>query len=261
MSSRPLIVPALALLLAASAGTARAADPGPSSVDRSGQMAPAGEGLRPGTTAPVFMLPVINDFVPPRPAVGLGSKTPKWGPARWTGASPDERKKLVIMSFFATYCEPCKKELPELVRLYDSYKDQGLGVMLVSIDKGDEQRATVQKLAQDSKATFPVMHDRFQMVARRYSAERLPYMLLLDSNGTVRTVHIGYTEELKASLENDIRAQLGLPPLPPPQPVQAAKDGGKDDGKDGKDGKSPQTQKIQKAPPKAKKSKAPVTEG
>jgi thiol-disulfide isomerase/thioredoxin len=163
------------------------------------------EGLKPGVSAPQFMLPVVNDFKDGK----------RWGPAKWTGTSPapDVPKKLVIMSFFATYCEPCKKEMPELARIYEAYKDQGLGVMLVSIDKGDAEKQTIIDLAAKNKVTFPVMHDRFQVVARRYSAERLPYMLMLDGSGTVKTVHVGYTDEVKANLENEVRAGLGLPPM------------------------------------------------
>lgn len=177
--------------------------------------APANEGLQRGTAAPQFMLPVVNEFA--------GGK--KWGPAKWTGApdpkSTEAPKKLVIMSFFATYCDPCKKEMPELARLYDAYKDQGLGVMLVSIDKGDEQKQQIIDLAKQNNVAFPVMHDRFQVVARRYFAERLPYMLMLDGSGTVTNVHVGYTDEVKASLENEVRAGLGLPPLTPPAPEKA----------------------------------------
>src|SRR5688572_17848801 len=151
------------------------------------------------------MLPVINEVTG-----ADGKKVSKWGPAKWTGTGAAEQKKLVILSFFATYCEPCKKEIPELSRLYDTYKDQGLGVMLVSIDKGDEQKQQIIDLATASNVKFPVMHDRFQVVARRYSAERLPYMLMLDPSGNVKTVHIGYTEEAKAGLEAEVRAGLGL---------------------------------------------------
>lgn len=168
--------------------------------------APASEGLKPGTAAPQFMLPVVNEFT--------GGK--KWGPGKWTAGAPAaDAKKLVIMSFFATYCDPCKKEMPELARIYEKYKGDGLGVMLVSIDKGDEQKQQIIELAKASGVTFPVTHDRFQVVARRYSAERLPYMLMLGTDGNVKQVHIGYTDEVKANLENEVRAHLGMAPLPP----------------------------------------------
>jgi thiol-disulfide isomerase/thioredoxin len=216
--------PAFLLLTAAlaHADAPPAATPAPAAPAAQGGSAtehPAGpEGLQPGTAAPSFTLPVVNDFPDAK----------KWGPGKWTGPdAKDAQKKLVIMSFFATYCEPCKKEMPELSRIYDAYKDQGLGVMLVSIDKGDDQKQVIIDLAKQNNVKFPVMHDRFQVVARRYSAERLPYMLLLDNNGTVKGVHVGYTDEVKAGLENEVRAGLGLPPLEPPKPEKADKKGKK----------------------------------
>ena len=66
---------------------------------------------------------------------------------------------------------------------------------------------------------FPVVHDRFQVVARRYSAERLPYMLMLDAAGNVKVVHVGYSDDIKAHLENEVRAQLGLAALPAPAEI------------------------------------------
>jgi thiol-disulfide isomerase/thioredoxin len=202
--------------------------------------APA-DGLAPGTAAPQFKLPVVNEFAAVMKVGEAAKPIKKWGPADWSGPTPTESKKLVIMSFFATYCDPCKKEMPELARLYDAYKDQGLGVMLVSIDKGDEQKKEILELASKSNVKFPVMHDRFQVVARRYSAERLPYMLMLDSAGTIKTVHIGYTDDVKANLENEVRAALGLAPLPPPTPTKdaAAKPPAKGSkGAEGKKGKT-----------------------
>ncbi|MBI1946420.1 MAG: redoxin domain-containing protein [Deltaproteobacteria bacterium] len=182
--------------------------------------ASAADGLAPGIAAPQFRLPVVNDFSAVQKVGEAAKPVKRWGPGDWSGATPTEVKKLVVMSFFATYCDPCKKEMPELARLYDAYKDQGLGIMLVSIDKGDEQKNEILALAAKSNVKFPVMHDRFQVVARRYAAERLPYLLMLDNAGTIKTVHIGYTDEVKANLENEIRAGLGLEPLPPQAPAK-----------------------------------------
>ena len=118
------------------------------------QAAEVVEGLSPGTAAPNFRLPVVNE----KGATDFG----KWfGPAKWVGKKPKAPKKLTMVSFFATYCVPCRKEMPELVRLYDTYKDQGLGVMLVSIDKTLEKRDEVAQLALENKVNFPVLHDRF----------------------------------------------------------------------------------------------------
>jgi hypothetical protein len=66
-------------------------------------------------------------------------------------------------------------------------------------------------------------------------------MLMLDPAGTVKVVHVGYTEELKARLENEVRGHLGLPALPPPGPEKADETAAADQGDAGK-----------KTPPKAK---------
>ncbi len=235
-----MLRPLLALFALAS-GTVHAGAPAGQAPDAASapSVGAASDGLAVGTPAPTFLLPIVNDFTPPAAGTGLlAAKRATWGPAKWTGEKPDEGKKLVLMSFFATYCEPCKKEMPELSRLYDAYKDQGLGVMLVSIDKPEEieeggkkrdkKRDEIVALAQANNVRFPVVHDRFQIVARKYGAERLPYLLMLDSTGVVSVVHVGYTDEVKANLENEVRRQLGLAPLAPqPQPQPAAAAAGK----------------------------------
>lgn len=164
------------------------------------QAAPAGLSI--GVEAPRFMLPVIH-----------GSEDKRFGPNVWTGKSAKSPKKWVVLSFFATYCEPCKKEMPELARLHKAYGDQGLGIFLVSIDKGKEQAQEVAELAQSHKVQFPVLQDRFQVVARRYAAERLPYLLMLDEAGVVQKIHQGYSDEVQEVLEAEVREGLGLPPL------------------------------------------------
>lgn len=177
---------------------------GASGLVASSALAAAGEGLAVGAQAPSFQLPVVNDFEAQRK---------RFGPGDWMGA--EAPKKLIVLSFFATYCEPCRKEMPELARLYKTYAQEGLGVMLVSIDKGLEERDKVIALAAEHDVTFPVLHDRFQVVARRYDAERLPYMLFLDATGVIQAVHVGYTDDLAAGLEAEVRQALGLPPPSP----------------------------------------------
>jgi len=167
-------------------------------------------GLSVGEQMPRFNITVVNEGF-------TGAK--KWGPNKWVGETNE--KKLVVMSFFSIYCEPCKKEIPELVKLNEKYADQGLGVMLVAIDKEPNELPQVQQIARDNKVTFPVVHDKYNMVARRYRLKRIPYMLMIGQDGAVKAVHVGYTEELKAGLEAEVRQHLGLP-AEAPAPVETA---------------------------------------
>ena len=79
-----------------------------------------------GARAEQFTLKVVNVEKVDKRILALG---------HLVGEGAKEPKKLVVLSFFATYCEPCKKELPFLEELYKRYSDQGLGVLVVSIDK------------------------------------------------------------------------------------------------------------------------------
>ena len=164
----------------------------------------AAEGIGPGTPMPRFMLPVVNPDT-----FQLGRK---WGPNKWIGdtANPEDKKKVMIMSFFATWCEPCKKEMPELVRLYEKYREQGLGVMLVSIDERP-QREALTSFAKEKALPFPVVHDAWGVVARRYKYPgRLPYLVMASADGKVTSAHVGYAETFKDELEKMVRSRLGL---------------------------------------------------
>ena len=157
------------------------------------------KGMNVGDRIKDFKLPVLN-------AADAGMK--KWAPADYKKGG-EKAKKATVMSFFATWCGPCKEEMPELVKLHEKYKDKGLGVALVSIDDSDK-RDEIVELVKEKGVTFPVVFDRFKVVGRRYEAERLPYLIIFDEEGVVKVVHIGYTEEVQAGLEGEIKSALGL---------------------------------------------------
>ena len=112
-----------------------------------------------GKPAPMFRLPVYNARAVGQTVVGLD---------RFVGAEPqDKEAKVVLLSFMASYCAPCKKEMPWLQKLSEKYKAQGLRVMMVSIDTEEEGQKKVSDLIDQNGVTFPVLKDRFNLVARR----------------------------------------------------------------------------------------------
>jgi peroxiredoxin len=165
-----------------------------------------GATLQEGSRAEQFTLKVVNtDKVDKR----------QFSLANYVGEAPSSAKKVVVLSFFATYCEPCKRELPQLQKLYERYADQGLGVLVVSIDKDRDVKggaaAAVQVIAQENKLTFPVLHDRFNIVAKRYGVEKLPCLYLIDANGNVARANVGYTDDFSVQLTTEIQQRLGVP--------------------------------------------------
>jgi thiol-disulfide isomerase/thioredoxin len=162
----------------------------------------------PGEPVPTFMLKALN-------AAEIGLPRPHVAVDRYFDADSEERKQLLLLTFFATYCEPCKKEMPYLAALYEAYRDKGLQILSITIDKEADDIAFAKELAARSGVTFPVLSDRFNVVARRYSIAQLPCVYLIDGDGKVIVVQVGYDEELKHKLLANIRKNLGEQPDAP----------------------------------------------
>jgi thiol-disulfide isomerase/thioredoxin len=129
-------------------------------------------------------------------------------------AAADKGARLVLLSFMASFCAPCKKELPALQRLHEKYAPDGLRVVLVSVDDQPEGMKIIEGLIAEHKVTFPVLKDRTTLVARRWLGKEspLPSVFFIQPDARVSLVHRGYDEGTSATLEKEIRAQLGKAP-------------------------------------------------
>jgi thiol-disulfide isomerase/thioredoxin len=127
------------------------------------------------------------------------------------GDKAKEKKKAVILTFFATYCEPCKREMPFLEALYEAYRDRGLLIVSLSIDKEATEINVVKELAHRHGVTFPILSDRFNIVAKRYYISKLPCVYLVDAAGKVAMVNVGYSDDISKKLLGEIRTAIGEP--------------------------------------------------
>jgi len=118
--------------------------------------------------------------------------------------------KAMILSFFATYCEPCKKELPFLQALHSALADKGLGIMVVSIDNDQKKADELKALVEKHKLSYPGLWDRFNIVAKRYGITRPPCMLMIDPQQRISMVNIGYNNDHSADLIEKVRAAMQL---------------------------------------------------
>ncbi len=157
-----------------------------------------------GKPAPMFRLPVYNAKAVGASVVGLD---------RYLGAdAADKGAKVVMLSFMASFCAPCKKEMPYLQSLHEKYSAQGLRVVMVSIDTEAAGQKIIDELIETHKVTFPVLKDRFNLVARRWLGTQspLPSLFMIKPNGVVLAVHRGYNEEASALLEKEVKDALQL---------------------------------------------------
>ncbi|HXG36130.1 MAG TPA: TlpA disulfide reductase family protein [Dehalococcoidia bacterium] len=100
----------------------------------------------------------------------------------------DLRGKAVVLNFWATWCSPCRKEMPQLVGAYERFKGQGLVVLGVNVQ---EDRDTIGRFASEFGIKFPVPIDRSGEVVDEYRLLGLPTTYFIDRQGVVRGVFRG----------------------------------------------------------------------
>jgi len=91
----------------------------------------------------------------------------------------DLKGKVVLVNFWATWCPPCRKEMPDLQALYDKYRDQGLVVLAIS----DEETAKVSPFISERKFTYPILLDAGRKVNDAFVVEGIPKSFVYDREG------------------------------------------------------------------------------
>jgi len=115
-----------------------------------------------------------------------------------------QRNKVVLVSFWATWCGPCRIELPHFVKLYKDKSGRGLEILAVNEDREEGKLAQYLK---ERPLSFPVLVDKDGEVAKQYGVEAFPTSVLVDSNGRVLAVVDG----VQPYLEYQIDRHLGRP--------------------------------------------------
>jgi peroxiredoxin len=114
-------------------------------------------------------------------------------------------KKTVVVSYWASWCGPCKVELPELREFYKRYHkaDANFEILAISID---EQKADAEKYAAAEELPFPVLFDPQSKTADTYSVEGIPTMFVIDKSGKIVHAHVG----LEQAMQIQLMGELGL---------------------------------------------------
>jgi peroxiredoxin len=138
-----------------------------------------------------------------RPAPSYATRTLAGDSASLRGL----RGRAVLLNVWATWCMPCRQEIPYLEQLYASHRGEGLDIIGVSIDAPFEE-AKIATFAKEMGMTYPIWLDPDRRVANVFFAYGVPASYLLDRKGVLRWQHVGVLRRTNDEFTSALRAAL-----------------------------------------------------
>lgn len=114
--------------------------------------------------------------------------------------------RAIVITFFASWCKPCKKELPHLQELYHTYLDSGLQVLAVFSEPDSVSWA--KEWWAEQHIIFPLLNDEYGIVKKRYGITEYPTSFLIDKQGKIIKRFCGYSDDIKTAMDDAIAALL-----------------------------------------------------
>ena len=151
-----------------------------------------------------------SDGEPPAVPGAVGSAAPAYGAVSMAGDSIDlasMRANVVLLNVWATWCIPCRREVPELQALHQEYEAKGLKVVGVSVD-GGEAAGDVAAFMSDFSMTYTVLRDPAERVLTTFRIQGVPASYLIDRDGVVRWRTIGPFTAKDAALQTALNETL-----------------------------------------------------
>jgi peroxiredoxin len=116
----------------------------------------------------------------------------------------DFKGKVVILDFWATWCPPCRAEIPSFVELQDAYKNKGVQIIGISLDQ--DGAAVLKPFIEKNKINYPIVIGTPKVTADYGGVEGIPTTFIIDKTGKIVAKHVGLTE--KSEFEKEIEPLL-----------------------------------------------------
>lgn len=113
----------------------------------------------------------------------------------------DLRGQVVMINFWASWCGPCRQEMPILDQLYKRYSKLGFTLIGVNVEQDSGKANAYLK---DIPVSFPILYDTANQTSKLYNINAMPTTVMVDRNGNMRFIHHGY----KPGYENDYKKQI-----------------------------------------------------
>lgn len=116
----------------------------------------------------------------------------------------DLKGKVALLDFWATWCPPCRDELPIIEKLHKEFKDKNLVVLGIS----NEDKETIENFLKNNELTFPILLDEKGKAGKSYKVVAIPRLLLIDKTGKIRKDILGYNPQNEEILKELIERLL-----------------------------------------------------
>jgi peroxiredoxin len=137
----------------------------------------------------------------------VGATAPNWQLKNLDGKPvqlSDFKGKVVVLDFWATWCPPCREEIPDLVALQNQYRDKGVVVVGVSLDQGGA--GPVAAFAKAQGMNYPIVLGDENVTGQYGDIQGIPTTFIIGRDGKVSAMHMGATD--KATFDGDIKKVL-----------------------------------------------------
>ncbi len=122
------------------------------------------------------------------------------------------RGKVVLLDFWASWCEPCRRSFPWLNEMSAKYAAQGLVVIGIKVDR---TQADAARFLRDVPASFPIVYDPSGKLATQYDVPGMPSSFVVGPDGAVAARHIGFRDSSRADREAELQRLLSGPGVVP----------------------------------------------
>ena len=115
------------------------------------------------------------------------------------------RGQVVMINFWASWCAPCRQEMPLLEQMYKKYNRLGFTILGVNVEK-DTSKASA--LLKNIKVSFPILFDNQNELSKLYKVAAMPTTIIIDRDGNMRYLHKGYKPGYELEYQKQIKALL-----------------------------------------------------
>lgn len=115
------------------------------------------------------------------------------------------RGEVVMINFWASWCGPCRQEMPLLEELYAQYQPLGFTLLGINVE---EDSSKAKEMLEDIPVSFPVLFDNQSTVSKLYDVVAMPSTILIDRSGNVRYLHHGYKPGYEETYQQQVRTLI-----------------------------------------------------